>query len=71
MSSIDELCTTVLAAQEARDVAKKTLDDASKALDEAKSALSSAMVEFETGVPSTTNSGWVPPSTDLGPRITM
>ncbi|MBL4846582.1 MAG: hypothetical protein JKY65_13735 [Planctomycetes bacterium] len=48
MGSIDELCTTVIAAQEARDSAKSTLDDATGALNEAKSALASAMVEAET-----------------------
>lgn len=55
MSSIDEMCTAVIAAQEARDSAKGVLDAATDALNTAKSALASAMVESET--PKTTYEG--------------
>jgi len=48
MSNVDELCTTVIQAQEAHDAAKKILDDAKKVLEDAKKALTSAMVETET-----------------------
>jgi hypothetical protein len=48
MSNIDELCTSVIQAQEAHDAAKAALDDAKKALNTAKEALSKAMVESET-----------------------
>jgi hypothetical protein len=48
MTSIEELCTSVLTAQDARDGAKKTLDEATEALNAAKSALASAMVDAGT-----------------------
>lgn len=48
MSTIDELCTSVIQAQEAHDAAKATLDDAKSALNAAKEALAKAMVESET-----------------------
>jgi hypothetical protein len=46
--TIDELCTAVLKAQEARDSAKKIMDAATDSFNEAKSALASAMVEAGT-----------------------
>jgi len=55
MSNVDELCTTVIQAQEAHDAAKKVFDEAKKALEEAKKALTGAMVESET--PKTTYEG--------------